>query len=1185
MTPAAQKNTPYEVTVDESGSVTFRLKATQTVEIFELPEGTAVTVTEVTPGSHFAVSYRTRNHSGEDADADNALVIPAGGSATAVVMNHYTPAPVSVALDVEIHKSFADASVASRLQGGNFTFKVQKYNSDTQQWKDIATDTISYAANEYGEKSLTITDVLKNEVYTEEGTYSYKVFEEKGDVVNVSYDRAVYTFDVIVTDNSGQLAAKVIGIGNTEIKDETGDSTLDYITCFTNTYETAPISMDITKVMDNKSGDRTVSATGFKFQSVPVDQDGNPLEPNAPETATNTIFSDAAGEARISGVYTREQIGTHYYIVYEADEGKAGWTYSKAQYFVTVVVAEDEAGKLFATMTIAPYNDAANNEKAPTVTDNNKGQLYFTNTYDPEDVTVNLDGAVFKELTGKTLEADQFTFYVYKDGDRTTPILTGTNELNGDVNFVDFDKALTFTSVGKYQYDVVERIPNGAVYNTATGKYELDGMRYDATIYDLVVEVTNDVATGTLKANYYFEDAVGSVVTFYNSYQAEPTQYALGGVKVLHGRAPREGEFSFDLYAGDTWIETVSNKADGSFSFQAITYTEVGTYTYTIKEVLGDVAGVSYDGVNAPVTVTVTVTDQNGKLKAAASVGNADIQFENTYTANPAQVLFNGTKTLVGGTLADNDFTFKLYKTDNSFDITNSSAELLATTWNVNGVFAFTKSLSDTGTHYFVVVEDAGAPVENVVYDRTQHKFSVQVSDIGDGQLKAAVTNMITGVSTASAAVVSTGVAFTNATFDEATEKEVYLASNPTTEIDGQKVDAGDILTYFITYTNYTGGDVVADIMDTIPNHTTYVDGSASHNGTYAGTHVNWILNVAKGESVTVSFDVQVNETKAVVANTAVVRDGVNTYHTNEVVNHTVEEVLEKEVFSPADLSASIDGKKVYEGDALVYQISFTNVSGKLADITITDVIPANTTYVTDSADNGGVYADGAVVWNISDIPAWSTVTVTFRVTVNADIGAATIENQATATDGNNIYETQWVTNYTVRDEVEKKVFAANDTQANIDGKKVYKGNELVYAITYKNTENEPATVTITDNIPQYTTYVDGSADNGGVYADGVITWNLEVAAGAEVTVSFKVKVTSGSHDAVTNEAAIVEGKNTYTTNEVSNPIGTPEVPDTPQTGDNTNLHLWIALLFVSGTGIFGMTFYDVWKKIALKMK
>ena len=1002
-------NAPYEVTVDNAGNLTFQIKARQTIDILSLPEGTPVIITEANPGSHFAVTYRTRNHSGETADSDNAVVIPANGSATAIVLNHYTPAAVSVDMDVVINKNFADASVASHLDGGTFYFEVYKHGVTAP----IAEGQIAYAAQEYGSKSITIENVLKNETFTEAGTYSYSVVEKKGNVTNVSYDRTIYTFDVAVTDNGGQLVAKVIGSNNTQITDTVGDTALDYITRFTNTYDTAPISMDIRKVIFNMSGDDTVTAAGFQFKSIAVDQNGTPLVPNQ----TNTIFSDAAGDARISGVYTRDQIGTHYYIVYEENTGKPGWRYSEAQYFVTVVV-EDVAGKLTATMTIAAYNEAANKELAPpVVVDGNAGMLWFSNAYDPEDDIVDLNGLVSKELTGKTLEKDAFTFHICLDG-TTTPILEGKNDENGKVHFayVDPDAEALYqgkihiAQAGKIALDIFEVIPTGAVYDAASGKYVLNGMYYDPTIYDLVIEVTNDSATGKLIASYYFEDAVTNVVTFRNHYEATPTNYTIGGHKVLKGRAPRNGEFTFALYEGNTLLETVSNKADGSFTFKTLTYTKAGTYTYTVKEVAGNVAGVTYDGVNAPITVTVTVTDTNGVLSAKANVENANIAFENTYTPKSAQVTFNGTKELKGGTLADNAFTFKLYRTDNTFEITGQA---LAEAKNVNGSFSFDRTFSTTGTYYFAIVEDAQNPAENVVYDRTEHRFIVRVSDVGDGQLKAVITNAVTGASTANAASVETNLTFTNATFDEVTEKEVYLEGNTTTQIDGSKVDAGDILTYFITYHNYTGENVVADIVDVIPLHTAYVEGSASHNGTYAGTHLNWILDVAKGESVTVSFSVKVTETEAVVANTAVVRDGVNTYHTNEVVNHTVDNPLIKEVFSAADTTVNIDGQQVAAGDELLYKISFTNASANKADIQITDMIPANTTYVEGSADNNGAYASGAITWDLQGIDAWETVTVSFKVTVNADIGAATIENKATASDGTNSYTTNVVTNTT----------------------------------------------------------------------------------------------------------------------------------------------------------------------------
>jgi len=1138
---SAHANT-YEVTVDAEGNMVFEIKARQTIDIYNIPEGTVVTVKEELTteqsGIFTGVTYRARNHSGENATETNdiaSVTIPSSANATTVVINEYVPKATNVDIDLSINKNFADQSVASRLEGGEFKFLIQKYNTADKDWDDLKSVSIAYAANEYGTKSTVVENVLSGESFTSTGTYSYRVIEQKGSVTNVSYDRTIYNIDVVVTDNNGQLVANVIGNGNAEISDENADGSLDYTASFTNTYDTAPISMDITKAVNNLSGDKDVSAAGFKFRSVVADKDGVPLDPNEPETSFNTIFSDAAGEARISGVYTREQIGTHYYLVFEVDDNRPGWTYSGAQYFVTVVVEEDAStGKLVANMTVEPFNDAAKAEKAPVVTDNNKGELYFTNTYDPTDVTVDLDGSVKKELTGKTLTAGQFTFYVYGNGDRATVLLTGTNDLNGNVDFVDFNGVLTFNEVGKYEYDIVESIPAGATYDPASGKYMLDGMYYDATIFDFVVEVTNDEATGKLVANAYFEDSVDNTVTFKNSYRVAPTQYTLGGVKILHGRAPRDGEFSFELYEGNSLKETVVNKADGSFTFNAITYTAPGVYTYTIKEAAGSLPGVGYNGVHTPVTVNVTVTDKDGILTATASIANANIKFENMYNAKAAEVIIRGTKTLKGGDLENGDFLFEFYETDNTFDINGTNAELLSTAVNVNGLFTFANMFGTAGTYFLVVVENASSPIDDIVYDRTEHKFIVHVSDVGDGQLRAVVTNVATGVSSDPSASVSTGVAFTNAMFDEVTEKEVYIAGSVDTEIDGKKVNAGDILTYFISYTNYTGEDVVVDIMDTIPNYTSYVEGSASHDGTYVGTHVNWILNVPKGGSVTVSFDVRVDETEAIVANTATVRDGVNTYKTNEVVNHTVDNVVEKDVFAPEDPTVSIDGKKVYEGDELLYNISFTNTSGAPVDVTITDKIPQNTTYVDGSADNGGVYSNGEVKWTIDDVLAWETVTVAFKVKVNTGVGAVTIENKAVANDGKNNYETEIVTNYTVEDEVTKDVFNAVAPTVSVDGKKVYKDDMLIYAISYKNTGREKVTVEITDTVPQYTTYVEGSADKGGVYGEGKIKWTLDVEAGETVTVTFKVKVNDVKAETITNKAEAVEGKNTYTTNEVT---------------------------------------------------
>ena len=44
--------------------------------------------------------------------------------------------------------------------------------------------------------------------------------------------------------------------------------------------------------------------------------------------------------------------------------------------------------------------------------------------------------------------------------------------------------------------------------------------------------------------------------------------------------------------------------------------------------------------------------------------------------------------------------------------------------------------------------------------------------------------------------------------------------------------------------------------------------------------------------------------------------------------------------------------------------------------------------------------------------------------------------------------------------------------------------------------------------------------------------------------------------------------------------LNKPTVPNSPQTGDNSNLWLWFALMFVSGSGIFGIALYERKRKV-----
>ena len=123
--------------------------------------------------------------------------------------------------------------------------------------------------------------------------------------------------------------------------------------------------------------------------------------------------------------------------------------------------------------------------------------------------------------------------------------------------------------------------------------------------------------------------------------------------------------------------------------------------------------------------------------------------------------------------------------------------------------------------------------------------------------------------------------------------------------------------------------------------------------------------------------------------------------------------------------------------------------------------------------------------------------------------------------------------------------------------------DRLVYAITYTNSYEAAADVTIIDIIPAFTVYVEGSADNGAVYENGLLTWNLHLEAGESINVSFQVEVAS-DNAIITNQATALEGENTYSTNTVT--VTTPT--GNPKTGDDFAMAALLTMMGISALSI-----------------
>lgn len=277
-------------------------------------------------------------------------------------------------------------------------------------------------------------------------------------------------------------------------------------------------------------------------------------------------------------------------------------------------------------------NDAnATRKVSYTVTDDGAGHLHvvregddgaaftFTNTYSvtPTYSSVTDKVETVKRLTGRDLAADEFTFELLEDG---VVVASGTNDANGTVKL----NPIRYEAPGTHTYTLREACPN------ALGLYK--GVTYDSTTYTVVTTVS-DNGDGTLTATHKLEGTTESA-GFTNKYHAMPTQVSIGAIKVLEGRELKKDEFSFKL-VGEDIESTVTNDADGKINFDKFEYDEPGTYVYTISEVKGDEAGMTYDKSVFTATVNV-VDDGEGNLKASIAYTKDDksvegIVFNNTY--------------------------------------------------------------------------------------------------------------------------------------------------------------------------------------------------------------------------------------------------------------------------------------------------------------------------------------------------------------------------------------------------------------------------------------------------------------------------------------------------------------------------------------------------------------------------
>ncbi len=442
---------------------------------------------------------------------------------------------------------------------------------------------------------------------------------------------------------------------------------------------------------------RALAAGEFSFTISAAD--GSAAD--TPLPAETTVSNDADGSFHFGDI-AFAKTGTYLYDVAEDTSALPAGVKAVTQGAerVEVDVTVNETGELVASV------------KAP------EGGLSFVNEYGTNDAVVSVNATkaiVANGLKAPALNDGDFSFTISADTEGAPlPDETTVTNRGGNVSFgpMTFAKAMLGNEMSKtFDYTISESGSKPGVTNDSAKSFS--------------VTVTDD-GKGNLTAE------MSGPVSFANTYAVAPLSYSVSRdvsiKKELAGRDLREGEFSFELLEGDDVVATATNAADGTVTFPELTYDAPGEHSYTVREVAGDAAGVSYD--TTAYAVSVKVSDNGDGKLAASTEGASAIVFNNTYAAAPATVNLTATKVLNGADLSDGQFTFELLNNGDVMDRATNDAE---------GNVAFRElTLKQAGTYTFTMREVVG-DVEGMTYDDAEHTIKVSVVDNGNGQLEATV--------------------------------------------------------------------------------------------------------------------------------------------------------------------------------------------------------------------------------------------------------------------------------------------------------------------------------------------------------------------------------------------------------------------------------------------------------------
>lgn len=338
---------------------------------------------------------------------------------------------------------------------------------------------------------------------------------------------------------------------------------------------------------------------------------------------------------------------------------------------------------------------------------------------------------------------------------------TISDEFTADslTNTAEFDR-IVFTQPGTYTFQVAETLPSPGTE---------DGWRYDNP-QTITVTVNDDYSVLVNPEN--------ATVAFENTYGAAGSFTLEGLTKALEGRDWMEGDgFTFtlsgknvtegaDSESGFTLPETtevtvdydaaVAEAGEGNategievpFSFDPISFTQTGTYEFTVTEDASSIDEPNVTNTSGSVTYQVEVADntQDGQLEigdTAIVSQSGSSNFVNTYNPNNATSNLTAVKTLNGSSegLEEGAFTFRIeaisapegstasLPTGVTADDGADAATVGTVTNDVDGVISFGQFLFDAEGEYEYQVAEVDEGKGGYIYDDAIYTVVFEVSD------------------------------------------------------------------------------------------------------------------------------------------------------------------------------------------------------------------------------------------------------------------------------------------------------------------------------------------------------------------------------------------------------------------------------------------------------------------------